>query len=168
MPCGQPYGNFSFIGTHNPNFKSLGTLKKTNSTVYTTVLVSVNSPSSLIRKETGWTKIFSGSNGNASVIRPQCDDGFFSISDFFCCDLSISECLVEATPALPCVAAECLTQCGFLDCNNKRNVSIVEIGFGNGVLGNNCADSGYQFFRYISNEYNIGSQCLNVNCLSFY
>ena len=168
MPCGQPYGKFSFPGTHNPNFKSLGTLKKTNSTVHATVLVNINSPSNLIRKATGWTKIFSETTGKASVIRPQCDDGFFSVSDFFCCDLSISDCLVSATPVLPCVAAECLTQCGFLDCNNKRNVSFVEIGFGNGVLGNDCSDNGYQFFRYVGNENKIGPQCLNVNCLSFY
>ena len=50
--------------------------------------------------------IFSGSNGNASAIRPQCDDGCFSISHFFCCDLSISDCLLDAIPVLPCVAAE--------------------------------------------------------------
>ena len=42
--CSKPNGSCSFPGTQNTNFISLGTLKKTHSTVYATVLVSIHSP----------------------------------------------------------------------------------------------------------------------------
>ena len=125
-----------------------------------------NHPNELIRNANGWVKKYSSPDGHASAFRPNCDDGFLSVSDIYCCGNN-TDCLNYLPNTVPCIAFQCLSDCGRYSFFDNTNISMIT--FGNGVLGNDFHYYGYTFVRFIQNFTMSPSEwkCLNFNCLTF-
>ena len=167
LPCSDSHYSFYTPILDNPNYRILGTLKKSQEKDSTVVIVNgQNHPNELIRSAKSWDKIYSRPDGRMSAFRPNCDDGFLSVSDTFCCGQNI-DCFDSLPTTLPCIAVQCLSECGHYGFYDNTNISM--ISFGNGVLGNNFRYYGYTFARYMQDFAMPPSakKCLNYNCLTF-
>ena len=168
-----PYGPYHFPILDNPYNRILGTTTAMYDVTKNSPLVIVNGnnpPDDLILNAKDWKKVLNSNLWGGSIYRPICDDGFLSVSDFFCCGDNIN-CLKENLPlTLPCVAVQCLTECGYIrfpvNEYDMDNVYIALISFGNPVLGNGSLDN-YKFIRFIQNKTLSPNEhkCLNFNCL---
>ena len=168
LPCGLPDGEFFVPVINNPHYRILGTLGQYHLIPNPTVLVnSHNAPKQLIREAKNWVRKYFRPEGNASsIFTPLCDDGFSSVSDFFCCGDNV-ECLKELPLALPCIANHCLTSCGYF-AKDARNPAINAIMPGNEVLGNDVLHASHHFIRYNSDIHPPDQyMCLNFDCLTF-
>ena len=151
---------------HNPDYRILGTVVKLHDEDSAIVIVNgKNPPNELIRNAKGWNKVYSDLYEHNSAFRPICDDGFSSVSDIYCCSNN-TDCLKDLPSTLPCIALQCLTDCGF----QMLGGDLFGIPFGNGVMGNNPLYYSYNFNRFVENWENPSKEqckCLNFNCLTF-
>ena len=156
----------------NPYHRILGTLKsKMLANPAPVVIVNGNNPpDKLIRNANDWELVFfiKSSSGVLTVggFRPICDDGFLSVSDVLCCG-DMTEC--NLPPTLPCIAVQCLTDCGYIKLYGfiVLGVPFSVINFGNAVLGNDYLSNGTNFMRIAGKNTAHEYKCLNFNCLQF-
>ena len=167
LSCVGPHQIFAVPEIDNPDYRILGTLTKNVDlgTKETIVVVGNNAPNELIREAINWNSTYS--DKDLSFFRPVCDDGFSSIGDFACCGNTI-DCLDRLPLSLPCIAEQCLTQCGAAITLGLLNTAAVAFGsnlFGNDVLL--TGGSNYYFNRIIRHFTLEQLKCLNFNCLTY-
>ena len=168
LPCvGPPDRIFAVPVINNPAYRILGTLtENVDLGTKETIVVTGNSvPNELIREAINWN--FTYSETDLSFFRPVCDDGFLSIADFACCGDTM-DCLDRLPLSLPCIAEQCLTQCGIVVRLGLLNTAA--IGFGCNLFGNDLlltGGSNYYFIRIIRHFTPEHHMCLNFNCLTY-
>ena len=158
----------------NPYHRILGTLdSKLLANPAPVVIVNGNNPpDKLIRNANDWDRVYyMGSSSDDKLVsgfRPICDDDFLSVSDVLCCD-DRTECFDNLPLTLPCIAVQCLTDCGYIKLYGHIIVEppISVINFGNAVLGNDYYSNGTNFIRFAMDTTADEYKCLNFNCLQF-
>lgn len=171
QPCRDLLPIFKAPSLTSTSLYILGTLIR-NPLVhhFTPFIVVEDSP--LLSDPKGWVD---WCNDTVCVLRPDCPDGFSSVSDFVCCDpTSINDCLSTIPRAKPCIDNKCLTECAWFPNFRYRFLKgyINLAQYGNPQLGAPFLTLGsYSFVRYVTSKDDYENRdlvkCLNFNCLQF-
>lgn len=164
---------FSDPSMRMPGMLTTFTNDKAPSSSFAIIDPPPNSPT--IRKATSWTinqvtNIISNLKGGDHITppvlthRPECPEGFLSVSDFFCPDTHLSDCSDVLPQILPCFAEHCLTTCR----TTPVDLGLVALYYdGFPQLGANYDAAGSSFFRS-STPLPTGQQpCLSTTCLDY-
>lgn len=103
-----------------------------------------------------------------------CPTGYSSISDFICCNpSSINDCLTTIPRTKPCIADQCLTQCGWYiyDSELFLDHTVYIVTYGNPQYGHPSLYESPAFLRYLSADEDANDQslakCLRFHCLEY-
>ena len=148
-----PESSMYYQTVNNPDYAVMGMFigpeNRMNITNFYALVDSRQSDPKLIITASNWTEIFPGppsSAGSIHALRPDCREGFSSVSDFQCVNTGDPPgCLSFLPKILPCIANGCLTRCSaILSGPGYPPAYYITNGFQ--VFGNGNAE--IRFWRY--------------------
>lgn len=156
---------------NNPDYAVMGMFigprDGSSTTDFYALVDSRQSDPKLIATANNWTEIFSDPFGIVHVLRPNCEEGFSSVSDFECVATGEPpDCLSFLPKILPCIANDCLTQCSAsVWPSDTPPYYFITNGFK--VFGNGNSELDLQVFRY---SYSTPDEsllmCLSSECVA--
>lgn len=139
----------------------------TDITGYYALVDSQQSDPKLITTANNWTVTYTYEPFSLYNLRPNCSEGFSSVSDFQCFGTGDPPgCLSYLPKILPCIANECLTQCSAtLGASGEPPIYFITNGFQ--VFGNGDAQSDLHLFRNSDSTPDASLlMCLTSECVA--